>query len=142
MNVDGDVLAESDRSFFCLCPGYYCAEENGVFALVGPDGVIASGLDQRPDQSSLQVQQYGSDTKTYKTLVLNTGEWSLPIGRQNSLSAGLAAWATNGLYGLYNLFTGEQLLASEYDSIDQIGEFIIAQAGDACHVYRVHCQLR
>lgn len=142
MNTEGRELARSGRQFFCLCAGYYYAEENGKFTLVGPDGVIADDLPCRP-RANLQVfdKESGKDART---MVLSSGEWALPFERGWDLGIGLVGVFSDEsrLYGVYELFTGKQLLDFQFDKVRESDGLIYAYSGDTCHVYRARYEYR
>ena len=135
VTTDGQMLASSKKPIFCLSGGYYYTEEEGNFALIGYDGVISEGV-HRP-QGNLQVfdKESGKDART---LVINTKEYALPFGRGWDLGIGLVSGYSYEIQktGVFNLFTGEQLLPYEYDRVYASGGLIYAVADTSCHVYR------
>ena len=139
--TDGRVLAESDRRITCLAAGYYYTEDGDSFTMVGADGPIASGL-RRP-RSNLQAfdKETGKDAHT---LVLGTGELSLPFGGGVNLGIGMvrAYSPEDNSQGAFDLFTGEQLLPFGYDEVSASGGLVYADAEGVRHVFRPRYQYR
>lgn len=142
IRVGGDTLATSAERFSRLSAGYYYGRNEDGYLLVGPEGIIADHLENRPEAC---LQAYGENADGQEcSLVLNTGEWTLPIGRAFSMGVGLARKMTQRKEGehhiLYNLFTGDVMLEGDYDAVHLCGRFILAQRGTVCELYRVEYQ--
>ena len=139
ISVQRGLLARSDERFFRRAAGYYYGQDKNGYLFVGPDGIIADHLENRPE-SSLQVWRKDSDGQN-RTLALNTGEWTLPLGRALSMGSGLADQSTLQKDGehhiFYDLFTGEVLLEGDYDSVKSFGRLILTQRGAVRELYRI-----
>ena len=139
MRADNTEIAASKEQFTLITSGYWYGKDESGYLFVGPDGVMAAGLSNRPESSSLQV--YEKQPKG--TLVLNTGEWTIPEDRMFGLDYGLACRSsllkTGGNHCVvYDLFTGQIVLEGDYDDTPiRVGRFVVAQRGDVCELYRI-----
>ena len=135
LTVDGQVFSESPRPIMCLAGGYYYTDDGGSFSLVRYDGLVVPNV-CRP-QGSLQVFDKESGTDAH-TLVLNTGEMTLPFGRGRDLGIGLMGAYAAGTkkLGVVDLFTGETLLPFEYDDVSSSGGLIYVTTGGTRQVFR------
>ena len=141
VRTDGQILAKSKTPIRDLSAGYYYIEEDGVFTLVGYDGIIV----ETPNRPQLNLQVFDKESGIdAHTLVLNTREYSLPFSRGWDLGIGLMGGYSHDTkkYGVIDLFTGEELLPCEYDKVYASGGLIYAQAGSICDVYRPRWQYR
>ena len=113
--------------------GIYCVERKDKENLIDKNGLIAQ--DVEGDQRSLLV--YDDN----KMLVLNKGEYSLELeADQVTLlqPALVAAYSDdNACYGVFDMFTGEQLLPYEYHAIEVSGNYLYAYKGGEYSVYEV-----
>ena len=144
MGGDNVEIAASTERFTLLAPGcWYGKDENG-YLFVGPDGPVATGLSNR-QESSLQVYEKQPDGET-RTLVLNSGEWAIPLnGRSNARDVGMAYGRIrleNGenATAFFNLFTGDIMLQGDYGNISRVGHILTAQRGDVCELYLIRCE--
>ncbi len=140
IGVDDEEIAVSAERFTLLAAGYWYGKNEEGYLFVGPEGVMASGLANRPE-ASLQLYEKQPDGEM-RSLALNSGEWTISAGRGFMLVPGLVYCQTkqkNGDYAttVYNLFTGEAVLEGNYDSLTCVGRFVIARRGDVCELYRV-----
>ncbi len=144
LSAEKGVLATGKERFTCLNDGYWYGKDENGYIFIGPDGIIAENLKNRPE-SCLQAYEKQSDGKEY-TLVLNTGEWALQAGRAISMGPGLLRETTHTKNGdhhiLYDVFTGETLLEGDYEKLYFVGRLIWLQNGMTCEVYRVQYQYR
>lgn len=135
IKADGTVIAEGKDaySFYSIIPGYYYTEEGSTYSLYGPSGLVKDGISSYP--SNLCV--YDGTT----ALVVNTGaEMTLPGSTVYDVTYGLVTVKddVSGLYGLYNLLTGAELLPCEYDDIDATDYHVYAQKGDNWDIYSIN----
>lgn len=95
-----------------------------------------SGLEDNPGHGIAVVD---SDA-----LVLNDGEFSLHLENKYYNDLGFALIASksdaNGKYGVFDLFTGEQLLDYEYDDVISGEGYIYAKKGDEYKIYKENCK--
>ena len=124
---DGTVVAEDVDYCTNIIGGYGYIELNDdeTYLLATPSGVY-DGLQSGTASELL----FG---KNDDPVILNTGE-TIDFGDEevdgDTLAPGLLKVeksSSNGTYyGLYDLFTGEELLPVEYDRIEMAGEYILA----------------
>ncbi|MBO4299179.1 MAG: hypothetical protein J5998_10290 [Clostridia bacterium] len=145
IDAQNRVLASSAERFTRLCAGYYYGKDGNGFIFVGPDGIVADGLPHGP-ATSLQVYYNKTAESEARTLVLDSGEWTLPLGGGNALCPGITMKTLikkEGKYStVYNLFTGDVLLEGMYDSVWCVGEFVLAQRGTVREIYKIQYQYR
>ena len=146
IGLDNTVIAASQKQFSVPAPGYWCSQDENGYFLVGPNGIIAIGLEKAPNVDTLNVSKTQPDGGHYM-LVLNSGDWMpVPFDWAYSLIPGLAyqSFSEDGkpVKGVYNLYAGELLLKADYDRIYTIGNFLVAQLGDVCEVYRIRCEYK
>ena len=135
--LDGTkVLKAESLSFNCISPGYntYYVDGDNVGIIKGADiiwkGESSSGKD------CLIAEKNG------KLLTLNDEKFSLAIDSVNGLDAGLARGRDEDsvAYGLYDLFTGKQLLTDDYDDIRVGADCIWAYANGSWSIYEYELQ--
>ena len=124
---DGTVIAEDVNYFNNIIGGYGYIKLNDdeTYLLATPSGVY-DGL-QVGTASELFFGKNGDP------VILNTGktiDFGDEVADGDTLAPGLLKIeksSPNGsYYGLYDLFTGEELLPAEYDRIGMAGEYILA----------------
>ncbi len=134
ISKDGEVIAETDDSygFTEYIAGYATLETDDTYSLYGPSGLIAEEL------LSYSYDLYYLYEANGSFLVLNTGENKVPeASLDTSIGTGLLRVEdeSSGLYGLYDLFTGEQLLDCSYKAISATSTHIYARADDTWEIY-------
>lgn len=138
--ADGTVVVPCDRfdSFYEVGMGYYYAFEddgNGdtVYSLIGREGVIAEGLYDSP--SDLVCVEDG------KAFVIADGAHTLMLEDPYHMVLASALIRVRsdvmGHYGVYDLFTGEQLLGCEYKAIEEAAGYLYAYKDGAWTVYKI-----
>ena len=130
MRVDGlRIVPCSSYSLTAIGYGYYRARnfETDQFTLIGPHGVVAGNL------TGYNFMQ----EKDGMLLVLNTGEFTLPAEGMYELKDVLAYGGKDGMYGLFDLFTGEQLLPYEYKNISYGLGYVYANKGDEWVIFEL-----
>lgn len=133
VNINGKVLAESANTISeCTLDGYYYYNELDSYTLVGVDGVIRDDINNSPYE--LTVANDG------KGLVINDKEYSLDLGKDNldALVPGLVSIKSEsqGKYGVFDMFTGNQLLDYDYDYIVAVGGYIYVVKDGEYTVYK------
>ncbi len=141
LTLKGDVLATSMDNIYEVYgaahnskTGYYYTKDNDKCTFVGPDGTIMEGLDEPPGR--------GIVFKDTDALVINDKDFSLHLENESYRELGLALIAiksdSNGKYGAFDLFTGEQLLDYDYDRIEGIEGYVYALKGDTWTIYKTN----
>lgn len=138
VTLDGQILASTTEYLYRMVPGYYYYSENGVYALVGPEGIIAEGLDSAP---------YNLAVANDKTLmVLNDKEYSLQLDTKsfNEPANGLITVESDatGKYGMFDLFTGKQLLEYQYAQIVVVNDAVYARQGEEWTAFELVSEYR
>lgn len=115
--------------------GLYSAyTSDGIYALIGSTGVIAVDLPYSIN-NNLRVQD------GEKLFIINDGEYSLSVEDTSVsiLTMGMVAAqsASDKLYGIFDLFTGEQLLQYEYEVIKAAAGYIYAYRNGSWEVYLI-----
>ena len=136
MNVDGNVIVKAKKDQRVSYEGYgiFSVKKGDKYSLVDSSGVIVENA-RTGNAWSLSV----SDGK--KMLVLNDKAFSLQL-EQDELKvlqpALVAAYSdANAAYGVFDLFTGEQLLPYEYHEIKASGNYLYAYKGGEYTVYEI-----
>lgn len=99
----------------------------------GPEGILVEVKDSDYSDSSLLVREG-------KAFVINEQNFSLEVGDNYRLYGEgmvMVKAETTGLYGLYDIFTGQELLSSNYDYIDVSGDYVYAKKDDSYELYKV-----
>ena len=139
VTLKGDVLASSSENIMEVRggssytgTGYYYTKENDKCALIGPEGTVVSDLDEAPYHA---IVFKGSDA-----LVIHDKDYSLHLENEKYRDLWLALIAiksdSNGKYGVFDLFTGEQLLDYEYDRVEGIEGYVYALKGETWTIYK------
>lgn len=141
MALDGREILPCSYSYInYLGSGYFEATRktitgNYVHTLVGDNGVIAE-----------DINDSGHDliyVDNGRALVLNNRSFDLQLGESsywNRLGTALIAYEDpeTGLWCVYDLFTGNQLLPSEYTEINAInGQYLYAKKDGVYEVYEI-----
>lgn len=135
INENGQVLQEFKKDTYVEYLGYgiYRVERKDKENLIDKNGLIAQ--DVEGDQRNLLVHDDN------KILVLNKGEYSpaLEADQVTLLQPALVAAYSddNACYGVFDLFTGEQLLPYEYHAIEVSGNYLYAYKGGEYSVYEL-----
>ena len=124
--ADGSVIAENVYNNINVLGGYsyITFEDSEEITLAAPNGWYA-GL-QEEYSSNLLFAKDG------QPVILNTGETlELPAQAERScikpaLLRAESTTSSGSACGLYDLFTGEELLPVQYDRIESAGEYILA----------------
>ncbi|MBQ7370479.1 MAG: hypothetical protein IJW67_01115 [Blautia sp.] len=122
----GNVVIENAKSSINVLGSYgYVKMEDGSFYLINPDGLYSE-----LEEANVSDLFFG---KGDKAVVLNTGEASLSFSDTADLrtkGVGLLVAeeqsSSGDYYGAYDLFTGEQILPTEYTEINTAGDYIFA----------------
>ena len=148
ISADNTEIATSLDRFKLINPGYWCGKDDNGYLLVGPNGIVATGLEKQPENLQVYQTQPNGDTQM---LVLNSGEWmAVPFTSANGLADGLIykrfVEGEKCSIAVYNLYSGEIVLELEgsYNSVRiySKGNFITAQRGDVCEVYRLRYEFK
>lgn len=139
VNLKGEVLGSTNDMIAPISEpysddsGYYYAKNDDKFDLIGPGGMIVSGLEECPTHCIVM--------KDTDALVINDGEFSLHMDNKHGEDLGLGLIGmksdSNGKFGVIDLFTGEQLLDYEYDNVYGIDGYIYALKGDTWTIYKL-----
>lgn len=137
VNGDGKtVLKHTTSSIEEIVPGYVRARANNEDVLLKSGKKIANG--SQGYYSDLVVQD---EDNTNLYLVLNDEEFSLELTSGTALIPGLLrgrpADTSNYDYALYDLFTGEEVLEAEYETIEFAGDHVYAYGDGVWTVYEV-----
>ena len=120
-----------------IMKGYnYVRLEDDATSIVKGESVIATGDYDSDDARGLVCEDGG------KLLVLNEGKFSLGLENANCLDVGLASGRGGKSmgYGVYDLFTGKQLLKDEYDYVNSGGGRVYAYKNGTWTVYEPKLQ--
>lgn len=138
ITIEGnEIVSCKYRSIYKVSQGfgdYFRAQlYDDVYTLIGPEGIAASGLEYF---STLSI------VENKKALVINDRTFDLDIGSNpySNLTDALIAVSSksNGLYGVYDLFTGEQLLPFAYEAIEYCGGRLYAYKSGVWEVYEIN----
>ena len=102
--------------------------------LFGPEGILMEIKDSEDTYGGLPLVQNG------KALVINNLSFSLEVGDRYFLLGEAMVKVkseTTGLYCLYDLFTGKELLPQIYESIDSAGDYVYAEKDGVYEIYKV-----
>ncbi|MCD8082428.1 MAG: TIR domain-containing protein [Clostridiales bacterium] len=134
VDLEGNVLASSEDSFTSLGMGYYYAKSGESYMLAGPDGIVAENLDNLPSKACV------TDGST--ALVLKDKTFSLQLQGERTVSLGtglIAAMSdTSGKWGVYDLYTGTQLLDYSYAKIESGDGYLYARQGENWFIYKIN----
>ena len=116
--------------------GYCVAKYKGKCTLVNSDGILIGGLSTNPYQLFLQEDE--------SLFVINDRSYDLDVGSSmvTMLTTGVvkAQSEDTGFWRVYDLFTGEALLPSEYERIQYTADHLYAYRDGVWAVYEVHFQ--
>lgn len=105
-----------------------------TYTLIGPNGIIANDL---PSGFTYNLKAMDGE----QVFVVNDGDYTLTIEDEYPevpVIGLLAAQSdSNGLYGVFDLFTGEQLLGYEYEVIEAAAGYLYAYKNGAWTVYQI-----
>lgn len=127
-----EVLPARYGSISDLGNGFSCAAYGNQYTLIGEDGIIATNLEKMP--YDLKIQK---DESLY---ILNSRTYSLDaVTYAQPLTSAMISMAsqTNGLYGVFDLFSGEQLLPYQYENIRYAADHVYAYRGGIWEIYEV-----
>ncbi len=135
IDINGNVIAESTQTYAVseLSSGYFSVQENdGSYSVYGPNGQIAGGLDSTAYNLNILNDN--------NAIVLNTGEEIALGGNATEIGTGLVNVKDDysGMYGLYDLFTGEKLLESEYETISATDTHVYAEKDGSWEIYSLN----
>ena len=138
IRLDGEVLVTTTAYVHETGwnSGYYYFQENEMYTLVGPEGIIATDLKSNP--SDLIVE------KDDALLVLNDKTFSLTLDDYRDLYYdGLIAARSDetGKFGLYDLYTGKQLLDLVYNEITVENDILRARQGETWTIFEIIPQI-
>ena len=139
LRADGSLITAKDKYSYIYATAYdfyaaACGENSDgttQYALFGPEGELALNLPN--DGDTLCIMQENT------VLVLNDRSFALELETDYPTvlrPALIAAQAENtALYGLFDLFTGEQLLGYEYEVIQTVADCVYAYKNGIWTVY-------
>lgn len=135
VKLDGTVLVPCQYDTIeSVIPGYGYMSRGDDYYLYGPEGVIATQL----TYSGTKLVAVDKENRYY---VLNSRGYDLQLGTDHYdvLEPGLAAIRskTTGLYGVYDLFTGEQLLSDQYEQVSSSNGKVYAFRNGTWEIYEV-----
>ena len=134
VDSNGNVLADDLQEFTPqeTLPGVITYKNtNDKYALCFSDGRVVEATDS--SSSSLAFEDEDGNC-----LVLADGTFSLKVDYSDALDKGLISGRGDdnmSTYGLYDLFTGKELLDSSYTAIEDAGGYIFARKDGVCTVY-------
>ncbi len=138
LDPTGKVLAQNTDYFGQICPGYFYTKVNDKYSLIGPDGVIVEGL----ESSAYHLLAM----KDQDVFVLKDKDFTLHLDKTyaNTLADGLISASSdeNNKVGVFEVFTGTQLLDYEYRTVEVSGEYLYALKDDTWEVYKIVPQYR
>lgn len=112
---------------------FYYGRNGKRYTLFCPQGAIMTDLGS--SQPNMVHKKGGS------ALVLNNRSYALELGnaRCNDLTTALISVSApdTGLYGVYDLFTGQQLLPPEYEVIQYAAGYLYAYKNEGWEIYNV-----
>ena len=134
-NLNNEQIAESETSFFSMNkPGYYYVQQSDGYSLIGPQGVIAENLEDSPSNACIINEN--------TAFVIADRDFSLEFDNHNLNKLGFALISAQdkatGLYSVFDLFTGKQLLPYEFDKILSIEGYLYAYKSGNWEVYQVN----
>ncbi len=137
--ADGTVIlaAESDRILVYEESGIYRRSNTSSgeyrYDVIGMEGLVASGI---PDWYDMCARQDG------KLFIYNDGGFTLDIGSMSvtAIAYGLVTCKNykDGIYYLYDAFSGELLLSVTYGKIEIAGDHIYTYQDGTWTVYRLN----
>ena len=138
MSVDGTVVAEDCSSdIFGYLPNYTrVSKKDNTIAVAKGTKIIAEG-----NMRSLSYD-YLTFGKGNKILTLNDEKFSLEIEPEKGLRPALISGRNkdSASYGVYDLFTGKQLLKDEYDEVKYGDDCVWAYANGTWTIYSVELE--
>ncbi len=132
VGMDGTSVAEiTSSSITAASPGYNCFEAEDGFAITKGSKLIALSEGFPQSSRDLVVEKDG------KYLVLNEEKYALALDSVEGLCPGLVKGrdADSVAYGVYDLFTGKQLLKEEYDEIVYADDCVWAYKNGSWTIY-------
>lgn len=112
---------------------YYACRYHNDYSLVGENGIIATKLSSSP--SGLAV------VEDDKALILNKLSFDLELGerRYTELTSAMIEVGSeiNGLYGVFDLHTGNQLLPYEYETVEYAAGYLYAYKNGSWEIYEI-----
>ena len=137
VDLDGNVVYETTNDINWIIDSYwYSSDSIGNKVLIGPNGVIAEGL--KDGNINKLVLISGQDY-----FVIKDGAFSLPISASytDSLTYGMiSSKEVSGKYMVYDLFTGQKLLPTEYAKILYAAGYVygLDSGTSTWHAYKVN----
>lgn len=129
---DGNVLASADSIVEVLPGYYYYLDEDGNGTIVTADGILAEGADS-PEELAVV------DGTT--ALVINDQTYSLELAGDywQGLVPGIISVQSSdtGKYGVFDLFSGTQLLDYNCAVVYSAGDYLYAMQEDAWVIYEI-----
>lgn len=114
---------------------YYTTLGAYRYALIGPDGVIIDDLESSKGLSDLCIQDQG------RLYVLNDRDFTLAPNGSYLLPLELGLIAVKSeetdLYGVFDLFTGAQLLDYEYEEIVTVAGYLYAYQPNEWTIFQI-----
>lgn len=130
----GKHVAElkSDKSIDAVIPGY------NVFVTKDGSDSIAKGDKVISQDGDGKIRHLVSEGTNGMYLVLNDETYSMRLEEPTELGTGLVVdrKANDMTYGLYDLFTGKQLLSNEFNEIKYAGDRVFARTDNTWTVYK------
>ncbi|MCC8029665.1 MAG: hypothetical protein LIO75_07725 [Lachnospiraceae bacterium] len=131
VNSDGEVLASSE-SIVDIISGYYFYGDYEDYTIAGPEGILLEGLDST---------DYMAAVNGTSAFVINDRAFSLELEGDfwKGIVDGMIASKSDasGYYGVFDLFTGTQLLDYTYDDIYNAGDYLYAGKDNTWTIYKI-----
>lgn len=112
----------------------YSVDGGYGYALVDANGVIKDGL---PSSGIYDLKIMDGE----KAFVINDGDYTLTLEDSYPIKLGMAMIGaesdSNGLYGVFDLFTGKQLLPYEYEKVAAAAGYLYAFKNGEWTVYQI-----
>lgn len=141
---DGTIVAECEfENIEAGINQYYIGykeNEEGeyLYTLIGPDGIIYADSKERFEPSTLLSQREINGSEVY--FVVEDQDYTLTLDAAEKLGVELvsAKNITTGLYGVFELWTGEQILDYAYTDIQAAYGYLYAYKDGVYTVYQVN----
>jgi len=142
IKADGTVIAAAKDA-----DGYFSEVENGIYSdngtqdssgnmvytLVGPDGILCKG--ERYGTSNIDI------IDGTKAFVFDDGDYTLKLEKEDPKVLGstlIAAQAADtGFYGVFDLYSGKQIIPYDYEKILAINRYIYAYRQNVWTVFKL-----
>ena len=133
VTADNTVIAKAEYIYEADELGFFAFGDSGNYTLITPDNRIYEGL-----SGNTSTLVFTTEDNTF--LTLNTGEFAQAPGTYlSSLVKGTVSVENDDRrYGLYDVFTGEELLGFDYDQIRSLNDdYVYAVKGSTFTIYKV-----